>query len=91
VGGYHIKEVIACVLSRTGAHGGIKFDYPDEAFEKQLAVQYLPKSITTPVEVIISICTSHMGDFCKDIAIEMFAEMCCERLEHFVSQVRMII
>lgn len=81
-----LKEVISSVLSRSGVHGGVKFDLPDDAFESQTAVAYLPKSFVTPIEVIINICTSHMSDFCKDIVISMLSETFCEAIEHLITQ-----
>ena len=82
-----IKEIIAAVLGRSGLHGGVKFDLADDLFERQDALNFLPKSLTTPVEVLINMCTSHLGEASKDIAIGLITDACCERLELLISQV----
>ena len=82
-----IKDIIAAVLGRSGLHGGVKFDLVDDQFERQDALNFLPKSLTTPVEVLINMCTSHLGEASKDIAIALITDACCERLELLISQV----
>lgn len=86
-----IKDIIAAVLGRSGLHGGVKFDLADDQFERQHALNFLPKSLTTPIEVLINMCTSHLGEASKDIAIALITDGCCEKLELLVSQVSIII
>jgi hypothetical protein len=83
-----LKEIIQSSLGRHGPMGGIRFDTPDEKFDAQPALVLLPRSIVAPVELLLAICTTGLSDTNKDIVVGYLADAICERLEHFVSQVK---
>jgi len=67
--------------------GGVRFDLADELFDNQPALTLLPKSLVTPFETIISVCSSTLADSNRDQVVGLLTDACCERLEHFISQV----
>ena len=83
-----MKEILVSCLSRNGALGGIKFDLDDEKFDNQNAVGLLPRTLLIPYEMLIIMCISGLSESNKDLMVNLLAEACCERLEHFITLVR---
>jgi hypothetical protein len=83
-----MKDVLHRSMGRTAALGGVRFDIPDDKFDAQPALSLLPRSVVAPFETIINICTSTLSESNKDMIVGVLADVCCERLEHFVTQVR---
>lgn len=67
--------------------GGVKFDMADDRFDSQPALALLPKTLVTPFETLVGVCTTTLSESNKDMVVGMLADACCERLEHFISQV----
>ena len=40
-----------------------------------------------PFELLVSICTNNLSESNKDLMVGLLADACCERLEHYISQV----
>jgi len=83
-----MKEVLVHTFGRQGPLGGVKFDAPDDRFDMQPALGLLPRILIAPFEAIINICTTNLSESNKDLMIGLLADACCERLEHYISQVR---
>lgn len=86
-----MRDVLLHVLGKGGPLGGVRFDLTDDRFDNQPALALLPKSIVTPFEIIASICTSSLSESNKDNIVAMLADICAERLEHFISQVTKVL
>ena len=82
-----MREILLFVFSKQSPLGGVCFDLPDEAFDAQPALSLLPKSLITPFEAIVNICTSTLGENNKDMVVGLLADACCERVEQFITQV----
>jgi COG4 transport protein len=82
-----VKEVISFTLGRHGLLGGIKLELDDEQFDMQPAVAMLPKSLVTPIETMVDICTTNMSEHNKDTIVGLLANTCCEKIEQFIYQV----
>lgn len=83
-----MKEVLVYTFSKNGPLGGVKFDAPDDRFDMQPALGLIPRILVAPFEAIINICTTNLTESNKDLMIGLLADACCERLEHYISQVR---
>ena len=84
-----MRDVLVRVLGRTGGGvlGGIRFDALDDMFDSQPALALLPRALTAPFDTLISFCTTGLSEGSKDTILAMLVDACCERLEHFISQV----
>ena len=83
-----MRDVLAKFLGRSGGIlGGIKFDAPDDSFDSQPALALLPRGLTAPFDTLISICTTGLGESSRERVLALLIDACCERLEHFISQV----
>ena len=82
-----MKDVFIATLGRAGPMGGIRFDESDSAFDSQPALNLLPRLLTLPLETIVNICTFNLSERNKDMIVGLLADACCERLEHFITQV----
>lgn len=60
----------------------------DDRFDNQPAHGLLPKLLLTPFEQLLLMCTKGLSDANKDIMVGLLADAYCERVEHFISQVR---
>lgn len=85
-----MKEVFVATLGRGGPMGGIRFDETDSAFDAQPALNLLPRILTLPLETIVNICTFNLSERNKDLIVGLLADACCERLEHFITQVNLL-
>jgi len=85
-----MKDVFIATLGRAGPMGGIRFDESDGAFDSQPALNLLPRLLTLPLETIVNICTFNLSERNKDMIVGLLADACCERLEHFITQVRLL-
>jgi hypothetical protein len=83
-----LRDILQCAMGRNGQMGGVKFDMADDKFDAQPALVLLPRAVVAPVELLIAICTTSLSDNNKDMIIGHLADAVCERLEHFVTQVR---
>lgn len=81
-----IKELLVSILGRHGPLGGVKFDLSDEKFDQQPATALLPRSLTSPFETLLEICSFNLSESNKDMIVGMLADSCCERLEHYITQ-----
>ena len=86
-----MKEIISFTVSKNGVYGGIRFDEADSTFDNQPALNLLPKLLTLPFETLIGICTHNLSEKNKDMMVGLLADACCERIEHFITQVVMFI
>lgn len=86
-----MKDTFAATIGRSGPMGGIRFDEPDTTFDAQPALNLLPRILCLPFETIVNICTFNLSERNKDMIVGMLADACCERLEHFITQVLMLI
>ena len=80
-----IKDLISFTLGRQGMMGGLKLDLDDEAFDLQPTVPMLPKALVNPIENMVEICTNTMTDANKNEIVGLLANLCCEKLEHFIN------
>lgn len=81
---------MAFVFSKNGPQGGIKFNLPDSTFDKQPAIDLLPKSLISPIEMLVSMCVCDTNDAVKEIIIALLIETCAHRLEQFILQVNSV-
>ena len=81
-----LKDIISFYLGRNGHMGGIKLELDDEQFDLQPSVAMLPKSLVSPIEQMVDICTSNMSDGNKDLIVGLMANTCCEKIEQFIYQ-----
>ena len=86
-----IKDVLQNNLGRGAGMGGIRWDCVDEKFDAQPALTLLPRSVVLPIETLITVCTSTLSESNKDLVVGTLADVCCERLEHFISQVLLLL
>jgi hypothetical protein len=70
--------------------GNTRFDEQDNAFEQQPIISLLPKIIVTPFDSLLNICTFNLSEKNKDMIVGMLADACCERLEGFINQVKIL-
>lgn len=82
-----MKDIFQATIGRSGPMGGIRFDEQDSAFDAQPALNLLPRILCLPVETLVNICTFNLSERNKDMIVGMLADACCERLEHFITQV----
>jgi len=82
-----MKEIFTATLGRQAPLGGVRFDESDATFDNQPALNLLPRMLCIPLETIINICTFNISEGCKDMIVGMLTDACCDRLEHFVTQV----
>lgn len=83
-----MKDIFLATIGRSGPMGGIRFDEPDTTFDAQPALNLLPRILCLPFETMVNICTFNLSERNKDMIVGMLADACCERLEHFITQVR---
>lgn len=83
-----MKDTFLATIGRSGPMGGIRFDEPDATFDAQPALNLLPRILCLPFETMVNICTFNLSERNKDMIVGMLADACCERLEHFITQVR---
>jgi hypothetical protein len=83
-----MKDIFLATIGRGGPMGGIRFDEQDSLFDAQPALNLLPRILCLPFETLVNICTFNLGERSKDMIVGMLADACCERLEHFITQVR---
>jgi len=81
-----IKEVLQSSLGRQGAHGGIRLELPDDKFEAQPAVALLPRAVTAPLDTLVDVCSWGLSEANKDRLVGLLTDVCCERIEHFITQ-----
>jgi hypothetical protein len=62
----------------------------DDKFDYQPAHGLLPKLLLTPFEQLLLMCTKGLSDANKDIMVGLLADAYCERVEHYISQVRQL-
>ena len=86
-----MKDIFAATIGRGGPMGGIRFDEADNAFDAQPALNLLPRILCLPFETLVNICTHSLSERNKDMVVGMLADACCERLEHFITQVTISI
>lgn len=82
-----MKDILHSTIGRGGPLGGVRFDEPDSSFDSQPALDLLPRVLALPMETLVNICTFHLSERNSDMVVGMLADACCERLEHFISQV----
>lgn len=83
-----MKDIFSVTLGRQAPLGGVRFDESDAAFDSQPALSLLPRMLCLPLETIINICTFGISEGSKDMVVGMLTDACCDRLEHFINQVR---
>jgi hypothetical protein len=83
-----MKDIFLATIGRTGPMGGIRFDELDATFDAQPALSLLPRILCLPFETLVNICTFNLSERNKDMIVGMLADACCERLEHFITQVQ---
>ena len=82
-----MKDIFIATIGRNGPMGGIRFDEPDNTFDAQPALNLLPRILCLPFETVVNICTFNLSERNKDMIVGLLADACCERLEHFITQV----
>ena len=64
------------------------FFLKDDRFDNQPAHGLLPRLLVTPFEQLLLMCTKGLSDANRDIMVGLLADAYCERVEHYISQVR---
>ena len=73
-------------FGKSNSYGGIRFDLSDEQFSGQYGVELQPQVLINALEVIIEVCIAAVPESTKDAVVGHIAEICCDKLERFISQ-----
>ena len=86
-----MKDIFTITIGRQAPLGGIRFDESDQNFDQQPSLSLLPRILCLPIETLINISSHNLSERNRDMIVGMLADTCCERLEHFITQVGIVV